>query len=90
MPPEVTRYRILLERGVEKDLARLSSEMHDRVIRAIQALATNPRPPGCRKLVGSKHDWRIRVGDYRVVYEIADEIRVVRINRVRHRRVVYR
>ena len=83
-------YRVLLERGAEKDLARLSSVIHVRVIAAIQALATNPRPPGCRKLAGSKHDWRIRVGDYRVVYEVADEIRIVRVNRVRHRREVYR
>jgi mRNA interferase RelE/StbE len=82
-------YRVLLERTAEKDLSRLSSEIHDRVIAAIQALANNPRPPGCRKLAGSKHDWRIRVGDYRVVYEIADAIRVVRVNRVRHRREVY-
>jgi mRNA interferase RelE/StbE len=86
----VSMYRVLLERAAEKDLARLSSEIHNRIIPAIQALATNPRPPGCRKLAGSKHDWRIRVGDYRVIYEIADEIRVVRINRVRHRREVYR
>jgi mRNA interferase RelE/StbE len=78
----VTVYRILLERAAERDLARLASEMHNRVIVAIQAL--------CRKLVGSKCDWRIRVGDYRVIYEIADEIRIVRINRVRHRREVYR
>ena len=83
-------YRVLLERSAEKDLARLSSEIHDRGIAAIQALATNPRPAGCRKLAGSKRDWRIRVGDYRVIYEIADEIRVVRVNRVRHRREVYR
>lgn len=83
-------YRVLLERSAEKDLARLSSEIHDRVIAAIQALAMDPRPAGCRKLSGSKHDWRIRVGDYRVVYEIADVIRVVRVNRVRHRREVYR
>jgi mRNA interferase RelE/StbE len=53
-------------------------------------LADNPRPPGCRKLVGSKNDWRIRVGDCRVLYEIADAIRVVRVNRVRHRRDAYR
>jgi mRNA interferase RelE/StbE len=65
-------YRVLLERGAEKDLSRLSSEIHGRVIAAIQALANNPRPPGCRKLAGSKNDWRVRVGDYRVVYEIAD------------------
>ncbi len=83
-------YRVLLERGAEKDLARLSSGIHDRVIAAIQGLARNPRPPGCRKLAGSKHDWRVRVGDYRVIYEIADQIRVVRVNRVRHRREVYR
>ncbi|MDA1276851.1 MAG: type II toxin-antitoxin system RelE/ParE family toxin [Verrucomicrobia bacterium] len=83
-------YRVLLERAAEKDLARLSSEIHDRVIAAIQALATNPRPSGCRKLAGSKQDFRIRVGDYRVIYEIADEIRVLRVNRVRHRREVYR
>ena len=86
----MTVYRVLLERGAERDLARLSSEINERVIAAIQALANNPRPPGCRKLVGSKNDWRIRVGDYRVVYEIADKIRVVRVNRVRHRREVYR
>ena len=86
----MTLFRVLLERGTEKDLARLSSEIHDRVITAIRALARNPRPPGCRKLAGSPRDWRIRVGDCRVVYEIADEIRVVRVNRVRHRREVYR
>lgn len=83
-------YRVLLERAAEKDLSRPSSEIHDLVIAAIQADATNPRPPGCRKLTASKHDWRIRVGDYRLVYEIAADIRVVRVNRVRHRREVYR
>ena len=86
----MTVYRVLLERSAEKNLARLASDVHDRVITAIQALAKNPRPTGCRKLAGSKSDWRIRVGDYRVVYEIADEIRIVRVNRVRHRREVYR
>jgi mRNA interferase RelE/StbE len=84
------QYRVLLERTAEKDLDRLSSEMHEHVIKAIRALATNPRPPGCRKLTGSKHDWRIRAGDCRVVYEIADEIRIVRVNRVRHRQEVFR
>jgi mRNA interferase RelE/StbE len=83
-------YRLLLERAAEKDLVRLPSDIHDRIIKAIQGLATNPRPSGCRKLAGSKNDWRIRVSDYRVIYEIADVIRVVRINRVRHRREVYR
>ena len=83
-------YRVLLERAAEKDLTRLSAEVHDRVIAAIQRLAKNPRPSACRKLAGTDNDWRIRIGDYRVIYEIADEIRVVRVNRVRHRREVYR
>jgi len=82
-------YLILLERSAERDLKRLSADVHDRVIEAIKGLAGNPRPPGCRKLVGSRNDWRIRVGDYRVIYEIADAIRIVRVNRVRHRREIY-
>ena len=83
-------YSVLLERAAEKDLARLSAEIHDRVIDAIKSFGKNPRPPGCRKLVGGSNDWRIRVGDYRVVYEIADTICIVRINRVRHRKEIYR
>jgi mRNA interferase RelE/StbE len=65
----------------------LSADVHDRVIDAIKGLPANPRPPGCRKFVGSQSDWRIRVG---VLYEIAETIRIVRVNRVRHRREVYR
>jgi mRNA interferase RelE/StbE len=83
-------YRVLLERSAEKDLSRLSSETRDRIITAIRSLSGNPRPSGCRKLAGTKNDWRIRVGDYRVVYEVTDEIRVVRVGRIRHRREVYR
>jgi mRNA interferase RelE/StbE len=83
-------YHILLERSAERDLKRLASDVHSRVIEAIQSLAIDPRPTGCRKLAGTKYDWRIRVGDYRVVYEIADAVRIVRVHRVRHRREVYR
>ncbi len=83
-------YSILLERSAEKDLGRLAPDLHNRIITAIQKLAHNPRPSGCRKLAGTENDWRIRVGDYRVVYEIADVIRVVHVHRVRHRREVYR
>ena len=83
-------YQIAVERAAEKDLRRLSAAIRERVVAAIQGLAANPRPPGCRKLTGLEHDWRIRVGDHRVIYEIADTIRIVRIHRVRHRREVYR
>ncbi len=83
-------FEIVLERAAEKDLRRLGDEVHDRVIEGISVLATNPRPPRSKKLAGSKSNWRIRVGDYRVLYEIADLVRIVRIYRVRHRRDAYR
>jgi len=61
-----------------------------RIIPQIRALAENPRPSGCRKLAGSKNDWRIRIGDHRVLYEIDEKVKAVRIMRVRHRREAYR
>ena len=83
-------FEIVIERVAEKELRRLSDEVHDRVIEGISTLAANPRPPGAKKLSGSTGNWRIRVGHYRVLYEIADAIRVVRVYRVRHRRDAYR
>lgn len=83
-------HQVVVERSAEKDLKRLSPEVRQRAVTAMLALAKNPRPPGSHKLAGADHDWRIRVGDYRIIYEIADEIRIVRINRVRHRSDVYR
>lgn len=83
-------YEVYLERAAERDLKRLAAESFHRVISSIKALGVNPRPAGCRKLSGSKSDWRIRVGDYRVLYEIDDEEKAVRVMRVRHRREVYR
>lgn len=83
-------YEVFLERSTERDLNRLEADVYRRVIEAIVDLANNPRPPGSRKITGSQSDWRIRVGDYRVVYEIADDRREARVMRVRHRREVYR
>ena len=83
-------YQVVVERAAEKDLKRLSAENRSRVATVLRALAATPRPSGSRKLAGTKHDWRVRVGDYRIIYEIADAIRVVRIQRIRHRREVYR
>jgi mRNA interferase RelE/StbE len=83
-------YRVIVERSAEKELRRLPLDMRFRVADALRSLANDPRLVGSRKLAGTKHDWRIRVGDYRVIYEIADSIRVVRVYRVRHRRDAYR
>jgi mRNA interferase RelE/StbE len=83
-------YRVIVERSAEKDLRRLPLDMRFRVADALRSLANDPRLVGSRKLAGRKHDWRIRVADYRMIYEIADSIRVVRVYRVRHRRDAYR
>jgi mRNA interferase RelE/StbE len=83
-------YRVFLERAAEKRSSQPPHTLHNRTIVAIQALAKNPRPSGCRKLTGADNDWRIRVGEYRIVYEIDDAADIVRVNRVRHRREVSR
>jgi mRNA interferase RelE/StbE len=83
-------YRVYLERAAERDLKALPAEQFDRVVSKIRALGGNPRPSGCRKLAGSENDWRIRVGPYRVVYEIGDGEQAVRVMRVRPRRTAYR
>ena len=83
-------YDVLIERTAERDIKSLPTALFDRILPRITALADNPRPTGCHKLAGSKNDWRIRIGDYRVVYEIDDARKQVKIFRVRHRREVYR
>ena len=83
-------YEVFLERAAERALKQLSKRDFERVIVAIRTLATNPRPSGCRKLVGGERDWRLRVGDHRVLYEIDDAAHVVRVLLVRHRREAYR
>ena len=70
-------------------MEKLPARVYDRVDGAILALADDPRPPGCTKL-GDRDDWRIRVGDYRIVYGIDDERRMVEILNIAHRRDVYR
>ena len=83
-------YEVWLEGRAERDLKRLPPEQFAQLIPHIQALAEDPRPAGSRKLTGSRNDWRIRVGSYRVIYEVDDEAKAVRVMRVRHRRDVYR
>jgi mRNA interferase RelE/StbE len=83
-------YEVYLEKAAENDLKRLPTITFQRIIPQVRALAENPRPSGCRKLTGSKSDWRIRIGDYRVLYEIDEKTKSVRIMRVRHRREAYR
>lgn len=73
----------------QKQLMKLPREVYERVREALQALADEPRPHGCLKLTG-REGWRIRVGKYRVIYEIDDDSRTVTILDIGHRRDVYR
>ena len=82
-------YEVLLERRAERDLKKVSQGTFYRIIPKIKALSENPKPAGCRKITGSKNDWRIRIGDYRIIYEIDEKEKAVKVMRVRHRREVY-
>jgi len=86
----MARYSVEFRRSADKDLRRLDATTQRRVLRAIDALADDPRPAGCRKLQGGEDAYRIRVGDRRVVYTVHDAVLIVAIERVRHRREVYR
>ncbi|HXV79794.1 MAG TPA: type II toxin-antitoxin system RelE/ParE family toxin [Candidatus Binatia bacterium] len=83
-------HEALLERAAEQDLKTLSRVVYDRIISRLKALSQNPRPAGCKKITGSRSDWRIRIGDYRVIYEIDDRTKVIKVMRIRHRREAYR
>jgi mRNA interferase RelE/StbE len=83
-------YAIVISKSAAKDLEKISRIHLAGLIEAIDGLAENPRPAGCKKLKGSTEPfWRIRKGEYRVVYQISDQVKIVDIRRVRHRREVY-
>ena len=84
-----SRYRLIVVPHALKELEALARlPVYPRVRAAIDGLPGNPRPAGSRKMTGVD-TWRLRVGDYRIIYEIADVIRVVTVTRVRHRGIVY-
>jgi len=83
-------YQIEIKRSAAKEIAALPKRDQRRVVSAIEALATDPRPEAARKLTNSENTYRIRVGDYRVVYQVVDEILTVLVVRVGHRKNVYR
>jgi len=82
-------YTITILQRAQSELADLPADAYVQVRETIRALARDPRPPGCLKLTG-RTGWRIRVGNYRVVYEIDDTNRSILVLHVGHRRDVYR
>ncbi|MSR64426.1 MAG: type II toxin-antitoxin system RelE/ParE family toxin [Verrucomicrobiae bacterium] len=86
----MAEHRVTFSRSARKELEKLDSALVERIFAKIEALTEEPRPSGCKKLKGGQNLWRIRVGDYRVVYSVDDRARLVDISAVRHRREVYR
>jgi mRNA interferase RelE/StbE len=82
-------YNIEWKHSAARELRKLPREAVLRILQAVEPLATEPYPHGVRKLVGSEHTYRIRVGDYRVVYNVVSSALIIQIVRVGHRREVY-
>ena len=82
-------YALAFKPSAEKELRRLSHDVIPRIVAAVQTLGDQPRPHGCVKMSHSE-SWRIRVGDYRVIYDIDDGMKQIVVLHVGHRREVYR
>jgi mRNA interferase RelE/StbE len=83
------RFQVILPKSVQKELNRLPDDMASRVLARLAGLETNPRPQDVKKLKG-RDAWRIRVGDYRVIYEVHDRVLQIIVIRIGHRREIYR
>ena len=85
----MSSYAVELKPPARKELEALPDDLLARVVRKLEALAHTPRPVGCKKLKGYKDHWRIRIGDWRVVYVLNDAAKMVSVTRIAHRRDVY-
>ena len=83
-------YIVSLEPAAARQLRKLSAQVRAQVLPVIQALADDPRPSGVVKMEGPEGYYRVRSGDYRIVYSIEDEALIVLVVRIAHRREVYR
>ena len=86
----MVNYAITFAPSARKELENLDAKLVERIFPKIEELVSEPRPKGCKKLEGEENLWRIRAGDYRVVYHIFDKQKNVDIVHVRHRKDVYR
>lgn len=86
----MSTYRIRYTSAAARQVRKLDRSVADRIVRTVALLAENPRPPAATHLVGERGTWRARTGDYRIVYEIHDDVLLVLVVAVGHRRDVYR
>ena len=82
-------YAVSIRRSAQKELERIPAPSYEKIEERMLALGTNPRPTGCKMLKGAEKSWRIRIGNYRLVYEIDDTARAVTVIKIAHRSDVY-
>ena len=82
-------YKIEWKRSATKELKQLPNDLIEKVLKVVKALSSNPFPTQTKKLVGSEHSFRIRVGDYRIIYNLYSKILIIEIIRIGHRRDIY-
>jgi len=85
----VGNFVVEVKPSARKELEDLPNNVLSRVVRKMESLRENPRPPGCKKLKAYRDVWRIRVGDWRILYLIDDAAKVISVTRIAHRREVY-
>jgi len=85
----VASYKLLIKSSAAKELESVPSKDRRRIVKKIQSLSSDPRPSGCEKLSGGEK-YRIRQGNYRILYTIQDDVLIITVIRVGHRREVYR
>jgi mRNA interferase RelE/StbE len=83
-------YTVIIPKPVQKQLDNLPEDIRQRITAKILSLTIEPRPVGVKKLKGFDHEYRVRVGDYRVRYEVNDKILTVLVLHCKHRRNIYR
>jgi len=83
-------YQVQLAASARKELRSFSPEIIARIMRALKELGSVPRPAGAKKLTGQNSSWRVRIGDYRIIYQIDDTQRSVDVIRIAHRGEAYR
>ena len=82
-------YSVELTKSAEKELRRIDGRYIPRIFAAVESLAEEPRPTGCKKLSGSDHTYRIRIGTYRVIYDIQESCLLVLVIKIGHRKDAY-
>ena len=83
-------YRVILTEAAKRDLKSIPKKAYFQIAAKLRLLQNDSRPSGCRKIAGSDNDWRIRMGHYRIIYEINNDIKTISVYRIKHRKDAYR